>query len=259
MTTEWTAPGRSAVFVLGEIEPRDLAFFHAEEIRLRSGDPRSPRVEAIGHGIGYWVGSCSTSRANAAVAAGEAILRLALAAYAMQGGTPFRVSIANWVEARGTESFSNMLGYRSPRYGHVEAWPANDARNRALREAVQVARLARQRPLHRLALRDLHAALLEPGPDAFMLAFRAVEGIRQSVTLRAGRQKEWNAMHARLGTTKAFLDQLTELSTLVRHGKESDPKVRSALRRRDLILKPAREVLIREFEHLGGRVLMRLG
>jgi hypothetical protein len=244
--------------VLGEIEPRDLAYFHAEEIRLRSGDPRSPRVEAIGHGIGYWVGSCSTSRVNAAIASGEAIVRLTLAAYAIQGGTPLRVSITNWVEARGTESFSNVVGFRSPRYGHVEAWPANDIRNRALREAVQVARLARQRPLHRLALRDLHAALLEPGPDAFMLAFRAVEGIRQSVMPGTGKQKEWNAMHGRLGTAKAFLDQLTELAKLVRHAKESDPKVRSALRRRTVILRPAREVLIREFEHLSGQALTRL-
>lgn len=253
-----TAPGRSAVFLLGEVEPRDLALFHAEEIRLRPTDPRSPRVEAIGHGIGYWVGSCSSSRVSAALRRGERILWLTLAAYSMQGGSPFRVSITNWVETRGTETFANMLGFRSPRYGNVQAWAADDRRNAALREAVAIARVAYRRPLHRLALRDLHAALLLPGADAFVLAFRAVEGIRQSVLPGSGGQKEWDAMHKRLGTTKESLEQLTELSTLVRHGKEHDAKVRTALRRPGTVLELARGVLVREFELLLGRPVTRL-
>ena len=66
--------GKSTIYVLGELEPQELALFDAEEIRVT--EPAGPRVEVKGHGIGYWRAGVATSRAFGAVIEGERLLRL---------------------------------------------------------------------------------------------------------------------------------------------------------------------------------------
>jgi hypothetical protein len=93
----------------------------------------------------------------------------------------------------------------------------------------------------------VHTALLDPTPDSFLFAFRAVEGIRQTIMPGTGKPPEWAAMHAKLGTTEAYVMPLTDVAKLVRHGKEGDPAVRRVTRtakRSKELLDVARDVVV---------------
>lgn len=247
--------GHSTIYVLGELEPPEIAFFNADEIPVAPDLPTSARVEVLGHAAGYWVTDVWEASANAARLEGERVLRLAFAAYALLGGQPFTVRVHNWVEVKDVVSYRTVLGMQSARFAEVELLPSDAPENTALREAVALAGLALERPLHRLALRDLHAGLREPGLDAFLYAYRAVEAIRQAIAPDEGDERQWAAMHEKLETEREVVMELADLAQLVRHAKEDDPKV-AAVRdepERIRVLGIARDVLLREFAQLLGR------
>lgn len=253
--------GRSTVYVHGELEPRELALFHASEIRL---DPRhrlGATVEVMGHGIGFWSPDHSTSRAFRTYLEGADLLRLVVAAYAVLGGTALRATVNGWVEARDVVGQATTMGFVSPRFAHAELWQRDDVRNLAIHDAVAIAAGVRRRPHHRLALRDFHAAVLEPGDDAFVFAYRAVEGIRQGITPAGSEAAQWAAMHAKIGTEAADYKQLASVSADVRHGSLSGAAVRRARRprRRAWLIELAREAVVREVESVLGRSVLRLG
>lgn len=58
-------PGRSTIYVYGELDPPELALFNAQEVRIRPSSHQSARIEALGHAVGYWVAGRATSRAFA--------------------------------------------------------------------------------------------------------------------------------------------------------------------------------------------------
>jgi hypothetical protein len=252
--------GRSTVYVYGELDPPELALFAAQELRVRPTDARSARIEAIGHAIGYWVAGRATSRAFGAFQEGQRIMELTLAAYTLLGGDPFRVRASGWVEARGVTSGANVMGFVSPRFRRTTMWPPDDARNAALAEAVFIAGIVHRKPLQRLALRDLHAAYLDTGTDAFVFGYRAVEDIRHTVKMGDASSAVWKQMHQRLGTSARPTIELAKISTLVRHGQASDPNVRAAARprRRAELLSYARDVVRAEVVRLIGRPLTTL-
>lgn len=252
-------PDRSTVYLFGHLQPQELALFNADEIRTDDGDPRGGRVEALGHGIGYWFPGCNRRGVAFALARGERILRLAVATYAALGGQRFRIEFTNWLEARGVVGYSTLMGFRDPRYGHVELSESADDRNRVLREAVLLAKIVDDATAaHRLALLDLHAALLDPGFDAVLYAYRAVEAVRQSITPGPGSDETWRAMHKRLGTEADPLKDLERVASAIRHADHDDPLVRGARganRRLDL-LHLAEDVVVRELAKLAGRDLL---
>jgi hypothetical protein len=253
--------GLSTVYVFGELEPRELAFFNADEIRV---DPRhrlGATVEVIGHGVGFWSPDNSTARAFATYLEGEALLRLTVAAYSLLGGTPFRVRANGWVEARDVVGEATMMGFSSPRFGYVKLWDHDDSRNAAIREAVAIAAKARRWPLYRLALRDLHAAALEPGDDAFVYAYRAVEAVRQAITPIGSEKAQWAPMHQELGTREVDYRKLAAVSAVVRHPRPGSDELRKARRprRRRWLLGLAREAVVLAFERRLGRRLIRIG
>lgn len=63
--------GRSTVYVFGELEPRELALFSADEIRVDRSHKLGATVEVIGHGIGYWSPDKTTAKAFATRDEGE--------------------------------------------------------------------------------------------------------------------------------------------------------------------------------------------
>jgi hypothetical protein len=252
--------GWSTVYVFGELEPRELALFNADEIRVDLRRRLGATVEVIGHGIGFWSPDHSTARAFQTRTQGEVLFRLIVAAYALLGGTPFRARANGWVEARDVVGQATMMGFTSPRFAHAELWALNDPRNLAIRVAVRIAVGVRTRPLHRLALRDFHAALLEPGDDAFVYAYRAVEAIRQAIRPTGSENAQWAAMHAKLGTEEVDYQELAKVSAVVRHAERRSSAIRSARRprRRKWLLDLSREAVRLELESRLRRRFFRL-
>jgi hypothetical protein len=238
--------GRSTVYVYGELEPRELALFNADEIRVDPRQRLGATVEVIGHGIGFWSPDHSTARA--------------FQTCAVLGGAPFRARANGWVEARDVVGEATMMGFTSPRFAHAELWALDDPRNSAIREAVRNAVGVRARPLHRLALRDFHAAMLEPSDDAFVHAYRAVEAIRQAIRPTGSEKAQWAAMHAKLGTAEVDYQELAKTSAVVRHAKRGSPAIRGARRprRRKWLLDLSREAVLLELESRLRRRFYRL-
>jgi hypothetical protein len=256
-------PGRSTIYLFGELDPRELALFDLEEILTDPSDPRSARVEVIGHGIGYWLAGCTRPTATDEINRGERLLRLTMAIYAALGGEPFRVRIGNWLEAKGVTSYRTMMGFQSPRFGTVQLLPRDEAPNRALRESVMLATLVdAATPSHRLALFDLHTALLDPGVDAILYAYRAVESTRLAIA-PAGTSKKaaWAALNARLETNEDALVHLQEVASAIRHGDHSGPEASEAVngQKRAELLDLARDVVTRELAKLKGRDIVGFG
>jgi hypothetical protein len=252
--------GRSTVYVFGELEPRELAFFNADEIRL---DPRhrlGATMEVIGHGLGFWSPDRSTAHSFKTRDEGESLFWLVAAAYALLGGTVFRARATGWVEARDVVWQATMMGFTSPRFGHAELWAIDDPRNTVIREAVSLAVAVRRRPLYRLALRDYHAAQSEPGDDAFVFAYRAVETIRQAIKSTGSESSQWLAFHEKLRTTEADYRRLGTVSAHVRHGNVSSSELIRARRKRarSELLRLASEAILRELESSLGRPIRRL-
>lgn len=254
-----TDPDRSTVYVLGELEPRELANFYADEILTVPSDPRSARVEVVGHGIGYWRAGCPRKTEMEIMYEGERILRLTFGVYAILGSRPaFRVRVTNWVEARGVVHYRTMMGFRDPLFTRLERLPPDDPVNVALREAVAVATIVDGATgAHRLAVRDFHTALLEPDVDAILYAYRAVEAIRQAID-PGPEKRAWRAMHEKLGTDKAMLDDLAKVATVIRHGAHDHRLAARARGGSDRVelLEVARDVVFRELECLAGRDLL---
>lgn len=254
-------PDCSTVYVFGELEPQELALFNADEVLTAPGDPSSARVEALGHGIGYWFAGCPREEAFEASVAGQRILRLTVAIYAALGGEAFQFTLRNWLEARGVVGYATVMGFSSRRFGVVELTRPDAAVNRVLREAVEVATIVDQAtPAHRLALFDLHTARSERGIDSILYAYRAVEAIRQSISPGPGSHRTWRAMHDRLGTDEEPLKELERIASAIRHADHDDPQVAAAQEESALddLLNRANDAVLRELERLAGRDLLTL-
>ena len=257
--TPFVDPKRSSIYVFAALEPQELALFDAQEIRVSPSDAAGARVEVKGHEIGYWHAGCARRTAAREVTRGERVLRLTLALYALLGGHPFRLVVQHWLETQGVVGYRTMMGFRNPRFGHVTLLDPDHARNRILREAVELAGVVDAGTVaHRIALFDLHAALLEPSPDAILYAYRAVEGVRQAITPSPASDETWRAMHDRLGTDEAALKRLGKVAQAVRHADtegEDAAAARGGSARLEL-LDNAQDTVFREVSKLVGRDLL---
>jgi hypothetical protein len=119
-----------------------------------------------------------------------------------------------------------------------------------MRRAARLAIAIHPLPGWRLAVRDVHSALGgDPGDDAFVFGYRAIEDLVRAVTHRTGelRAMDWRRLHTHLATSQdTFLRRVEPLKSArdcVVHGDVSDPALEHARAHRESVLEISRRIV----------------
>lgn len=174
----------------------------------------------------------------------ESVIEAITGAYALLEGVAF-----DWTLLGGMDLEAGRwenIGYYRLLDRHERALTPPDAPETvAMIRAVGLAETARKLPGYRLALRDVLAALLDRGDDAFIFAYRAISDVARAVS-KTGRV-DWPALHRHLSTTEeAFRERVGSLQDArdaAAHGDETDVALILARRNRHGLIKLARQII----------------
>lgn len=222
----------------GSVTPQALARFNVHEAWAGAGCSVSFMDElfVLRFGPGLEPGSDSPP---------ESVIEPILGAYALLEGIAFDWNFLGGMDLKGGSWDS--VGYfkwvgRHQTFDTAPDGPGSIAMIRAIR----VAEAARGVPGYRLALRDVLATVRDPGDDRFVFAHRAVADLARAAT--GSGDVEWSALHYRLSTTEeAFRERLGPLQDArdaAAHGDDQDPALVLARRRRDVLVKLARQIVV---------------
>jgi len=154
---------------------------------------------------------------------------------------------SHWIEAKEVQSVKNTIGAYISKF----AEPHKNARvNVHWKKAAWVFTQVMNNQLMRLALKDYISSLRDGGDDAFFYAYRSIENVCRFVSgaKEQFNSSDWNKMHQCLGTSKSYIDPLTNAATDIRHGNVSGSGLISARESRKQVLDISREVLMRAFK-----------
>lgn len=234
------ADNKSTYFVIGRTQPTEhCTDFNPGELQLGDGWILDVYYDLI------CIWSADVTRPFEEEKRGiEDKVRLITDLFIFRARRLIRYELQSWVEARHIQSRANMIGGYVA--GDLPTAPNRKSRASASwRRAAQKATGFSHNPQVRLAVRDYIAALRDPGDDAFLFAYRAIENSCRAVSGATGdlSASDWEAMHRLLGTSQAYILPLTNASKDIRHGHASGSAVKRARANREELLDKARHVL----------------
>jgi len=158
--------------------------------------------------------------------------------------------LTNWVEAQEVYANRNMIGVYVGGSAIKMAGSRNNPQNRRWRKVAKAFPMVNRRPHLRVAIKDYVNALRDGGDDAFFFAYRAIESACRDATKANGQiqKSDWDRMHQTIGTSKSGIDPLLSVAKEIRHGNVSSSTLAAARRRREKLIKIAREVLIKSIQ-----------
>jgi hypothetical protein len=154
------------------------------------------------------------------------VFRLVAGAYALLTERPYTITLEGWIEATNASFRDTVPGFHVRRFT-LDALPASDRENVAMRKAIELAGASRERPGFRQALLDLLAAYGDSGDDAFLFAYRAIEDVAREITGSADlATDDWKTFHRHLerdpDEAKQQIEPLTVARRAAAHGDASD-------------------------------------
>ena len=114
-----------------------------------------------------------------------------------------------------------------------------------MKASVELACAVRPIVGYRLALRDLHSAISDPGDDQFVFAYRAIEDVARAVSQMG--VTSWPDLHEHLDTTeedfRVRIRSLQDARQAAAHGDDDDPALAFARENSKGIVLLARQVV----------------
>jgi hypothetical protein len=194
------------------------------------------------------------TRAAKTLEEAQQLFQLVVGAYALLRRAAYDVTLDGWVEAERATLADSFIGFMSQQREPGLAPRIEQAEDADLRTAIAVAGWCRDQPWWRVALRDLHAAFGERGDDAFLYAYRAVEGACRALTGADDlSDRDWRAFIGYLGSDEQIersrIALLRQARAAVAHGDENDPNLQRARQQRTVTITTARDVLAEALIH----------
>jgi len=234
---------KSTYFFIGNLSDQSAKYF-VNEYPLIGGF----FLEVHLNGIALWV-STKKDFDNIFRKTKE-IFDIIIPAFVFKTNKTLTYRLEHWVEAKETISRKNIVGWILNPFVSREHYPRQSKKNSPWKKAAWFYNnLRKGNNNHTLALKDYHSALLDVGPDSFLFAYRAVEDICRAVTgCDEIGKNDWGKMRKTLRITKTFIDPLTNVSKLVRHGSVTKINVKRAIKNRGRYLNITHSIIEKEFK-----------
>ena len=225
-------PHKSGFWFHGRLSPAANAHFNVNEIEVGE----ATFVTVAWDGIVVWSrpdlvdpGWQGTVRRPEEAAR---VFRLVAGAYALVTERPYDITLEGWIEATDATFRDVVPGFHVRRFT-LDALPASDRENVAMRKAIEIAGASRDRPGFRQALLDLLAAYRDLGDDAFLFAYRSIEDVAREITGTADLgASDWAQFHRQLDRDpeegKREIEPLTVARKAAAPGDEADPELDAA-------------------------------
>jgi hypothetical protein len=236
----------SAWWFFGRLRPEHATGFNVQEVVVED----LARLEVYHDRIAVWTKPGAKFVPEPATA--RDLFALVVGAYSVVSGIPLDWSLEGWVEATDADLAGSVVGTVPDTRARPSPMRAQDAIEcRRMRAAAELAVLIRSKPGYRLALRDIHQALLlektTRSDDALFFGYRSLVDVARAVSGRCSGDTssgDWDRLATRLGVDSTELANrkagLEKARHALAHGDETHPDLVSARAQRGPLIEDAR-------------------